>query len=131
MFSLQVFRALELRRAFSDDRRLMNDGSPASRLSLMMAEPEDARLTGQTRNFELRLLVLNVTRQRNAIGVPTSWLARTFKVFHEDPTRTNGPAAHSLSSFACGRQLYADSSANNGPEGVKQFIKAELSEMIG
>lgn len=65
----------------------------------MMAELEDARLTGQTRNFERRLLVLNVTRQGNAIGAPTSWLARTFKVFREDPTRTNGSAAHSLSSI--------------------------------
>jgi hypothetical protein len=70
-----------------------------SRLSAMMAEPEDARLTVQTRNLERPLLVMNVMGQGNAIGAHTSWLARTFKVFHEDSTRTNGSAAHSLSSI--------------------------------
>src|ERR1700754_388675 len=54
-----------------------------SRLCPIMAEPEDVRPTGRTRNLERRLLRLNVTRPRKAIVTPTSWLARTFKVFHE------------------------------------------------
>jgi hypothetical protein len=64
----------------------------------MMAEPEDARLTGQTRNLERRLLGLNVMRQGNAIGAPTNWLAQTFKVFHEDsttPEQSPEPEQHS------------------------------------
>ena len=57
----------------------------------MMAEPEDAQLTGQTRNLERRLLGLNVTRPGKAIVTPTSWLARTFKVFHEGSTPDLSP----------------------------------------
>jgi hypothetical protein len=57
-----------------------------SRLSPMMAESEDAQITGQTRNLERRLLGLNVTQPGKAIVTPTGWLARTLKVYHEDST---------------------------------------------
>lgn len=73
-----------------------------SQLFLMMAEPEDARLTGQTRNLERRLLGLNVTRSRKAIVTPTSWLVRMFKVFHEGstPDLSPEPELHSVCPFA-------------------------------
>jgi hypothetical protein len=58
-----------------------------SRRSPMKAEPEDARLTGQTRNLERRLLALNVTRQANAIGGPTSYLVRASRGLHEHSAR--------------------------------------------
>ena len=69
----------------------------------MMAEPEDARLTGQTRNLERRLLGLNVTRPRKAIVTPTSWLVRMFKVIHEGSTTPDlspEPEPHSVCPFA-------------------------------
>ena len=131
MISLQVFRALDLRRGFPDERRLMTTNHRASRLSPMMAEPEDARLTGQTRNLERRLLVLNVTRQGNAIGAPSSWLARTSRSF----TRLNKNKRLCCPSFEFDLRV-ADNSTQiapqiTGPEGVKQFMKAALSEVIG
>jgi hypothetical protein len=58
----------------------------------MMAEPEDARLTGQTRNLERRLLGADLHVGDNSTQIVL--------------------------------QI-------TGPEGVKQFMKAELSEMIG
>jgi hypothetical protein len=63
----------------------------------MMAEPEDARLTGRTHDLERRLLGLNVTRPRKAIVTPTSWLARTFQVFHEGSTTPAGTAFRRVS----------------------------------
>jgi hypothetical protein len=79
----------------------MNDKSLGITTIPMMAEPEDARLTGQTRNLERRLLALNVTRTGNGVVTPTSWLPRTFKVLHEDsttPDRSPEPEQHSVAA---------------------------------
>ena len=67
----------------------------------MAVEPEDARLTGQTRNLECRLMALNLTWQEYAIVAPTNWLARTPKATHEGsitPEQSPEPEQHSITA---------------------------------
>jgi hypothetical protein len=77
------------------------------------------------------LLVLNVMRQGNAVGAPTSWLA--------EPSRSSRRLNKNerLCYRFCEVDLHVQHNATQivlqitGPEGVERFMKAELSEMIG
>jgi hypothetical protein len=57
-----------------------------SALSPMTTEPEDAHLTGHTRNLERRLLALNRTQLGNRIRTSSNWSERTVKAIHGDST---------------------------------------------
>ena len=90
----------------------MNDRPLGITTSQITVEPEDAQLTGQTRNLERRLLGLNVIRHKTARVILTEWSVQVLKSFQEGSTTL-------------------DLSPAPGPKSVRPFAREHLAHHAG